>query len=313
MASESDGSGSSLAVWGRAPPAKVALPQRGIVVGMAFSGVEGAGNQIAAAKVECSKSKPKLIQVWRPFQDAPGRRDVREQFPGWLAEEAKWAEGRLALGLDFPFSLAETHLRQLGLLRQALRGPSSLGRGLEERFLGTSDDFSAGAEAFRAELGRDRIRLADCYRAAPFPPSHPRLYRQTFFGLIVLARLSEVSFVPWDPPKAGHPSLLEVRPEHVARVVSGNCAYRDDARDGLNRSSARASLLRTLRTVCGLEFEMELAAKVVEDDKGLFLDAVLSAVAAAAAQEVSFHGVPSNVPRSEGWIYSVREEPWREG
>ena len=71
-------------------------------------------------------------------------------------------------------------------------------------------------------------------------------------------------------------------------------------------------MLRTLRTSAGLEFEMELAAMVVEDEKGLVLDAVLSATGAAAAQEDGFRGVPSNVPRSEGWIYSVREEPWRE-
>lgn len=311
MASENDGSASSSAVWGRAAPAKVALPQRGIVIGVAWSGIEGAGNQIMAAKVEC-QAKPKLVQVWRPFQDAPGRRDVRAQLPGWLAEESKWAEGRLTVGLDFPFSLAETHLRQLGLLRQALRSPATLGRGLEERFLGAGDDFSAAADAFRTELGKERLRLADCYRAAPFPPSHARLYRQTFFGLTVLARLDEVSFLPWDPPKAGRAALVEVRPEHVARVLCGTCAYRDDSRDGANRSSTRAATLRTMRTACGLEFEMEVAAKVVEDEKGLVLDAVLSAVAAAAAQEASFQGVPSNVPRSEGWIYSVREEPWRE-
>jgi hypothetical protein len=95
-------------------------------------------------------------------------------------------------------------------------------------------------------------------------------------------------------------------------VLSGTCSYRDDTRDGINRSGRRAAVLRTLRTATGLEFEMELAAKVVEDEKGLVLDAVLSAVAGAAAQESNFHGVPSNVPRSEGWIYSVPEEPWRE-
>ncbi len=312
MASESDGSGSGAAVWGRAPPARVALAHRGVVLGLAWSGIEGAGNQIVAAKIECTKAKPKLAQVWRPFQDAPGRRDVREQFPGWLGEEARWAEGRLVVGLDFPFSLSETHLRQLGLLRQALRGPASLGRGLEERFFPSTSDFSEAAEAFKGQLGKDRVRLTDCYRAAVFPPSHLRLYRQTFFGLLVLARLSDVSFVPWDPPKAGRPSLIEVRPEHVGRVLCGMCAYRDDPRDGVNRSSARAAMLRILRAACGLEFEMEVAAKVVEDEKGLVLDAVLSAVAAAAAQEAGFHGVPSNVPRSEGWIYSVREEPWRE-
>ncbi len=304
---------SGAAVWGRAPPPKVTLAQRGIVLGIAWSGIEGAGNQIVAAKIECTKARPKLVQVWRPFQDAPGRRDVREQFPAWLVEESRWAEGRVVLALDFPFSLAETHLRQLGLLRQALRGPASLGRGLEERFMPSSADFSEAAEAFKGQLGKDRLRLADCYRGTLFPPSHLRLYRQTFFGLLVLARLENVSFVPWDPPKAGRPSIVEVRPEHVARVLTGTCAYRDDPRDGVNRSSRRATLLRSLRTVAGLEFEMELAAKVVEDEKGLVLDAVLSAVAGAAAQHANFHGVPSNVPRSEGWIYSVPEEPWREG
>jgi hypothetical protein len=313
MATESEAGTSPAAVWGRAPAPKVTLAQRGIVLGLTWSGIEGAGNQIVAAKIECAKARPKLAQVWRPFQDAPGRRDVREQFPTWLAEESRWAEGRLVVAVDFPFSLAETHLRQLGLLRQALRGPASLGRGLEERFMPSTSDFSEAAEAFKGQLGKDRLRLADCYRATLFPPSHLRLYRQTFFGLLVLARLTEVSFVPWDPPKAGKTSLVEVRPEHVARVLCGTCAYRDDARDGVNRSGARAAVLRTIRAASGLEFEMELAAKVVEDEKGLVLDAVLSAVAGAAAQEAAFHGVPSNVARSEGWIYSVREEPWRDG
>ena len=312
MASENDATGTGSAVWGRAPAPKVTLAQRGVALGLAWSGIEGAGNQIVAAKIEGTKARPKLVQVWRPFRDAPGRRDVRESFPTWLAEEARWAEGRLVVALDFPFSLAETHLRQLGLLRQALRSPAGLGRGLEERFLPADADFSEAAEAFRGELGKERLRLTDCYRAVPFSPSHLRLYRQTFFGLLVLGRLADVSFLPWDPPRAGRASLVEVRPEHVARVLTGTCAYRDDARDGVSRSSARAAVLRTLRTATRLEFEMELAAKVVEDGKGLVLDAVLSAVAGAAAQESSFHGVAANVPRSEGWIYSVREEPWRD-
>src|SRR6266542_1276006 len=309
---EREGSGSSSAVHGRAPPPRVALPERGVSIGLRWAGGEGAGNQIIAAKVECEPERARLVRLWRPFTDAPGRRDIVPRFGAWLAEEARWAEGRMVLGVDFALSLAETHLRQLGLLRQALRGPSSLGRGLEERFLPSGGDFNEGAESFKGQLGKDRLRLGDCYRATLYPPSHVRLYRQTFFGLVVLARLSEVSFVPWDPPKVGRPSVIEVRPEHVARVLCGTCAYRDDARDGVNRSGARAAVLRILRTASGLEFEMELAAKVVEDEKGLVLDAVLAAVAAAAAQEASFHGVPSNVPRSEGWIYSVREEPWRE-
>jgi hypothetical protein len=309
---ELDGSGSSSAVYGRCPAAKIPMPHRGLVVGLAWSGIEGAGNQIVAARVELSRSKAKLTQVWRPFQDAPGRRDVREQFPTWLAEESRWAEGRIVLGVDFPLSLAETHLRQLGLLRQAIRGPAALGRGLEERYLPQGRDFTAGADAFKDELGKDRTRLADCYRATPFPPSHARLFKATFFGLVTLARVGEVAYVPWDPPKPGRPAIVEVRPEHVARALAGVCAYRDDARDGVQRASVRAALLRTVRTTCGVEFEMEMAAKVVEDEKGFMLDAVLSAVGAAAAQQEGFEGVPHNVPRSEGWIYSVRDEPWRD-
>lgn len=310
---ESESSSSSSAAYGRAPAPKVKMPQRGAVVGLAWSGIEGAGNQIVAARVELSRGKGRILQVTRPFQDAPGRRDVRNAFSGWLTEEARWAEGRIVIGADFPLSLSETHLRQLGLLRQAIRGPASLGKGLEERFLPQGTDFTAGAERFKEELGKDRTRHADCYRATQYSPSHARMFRSTFFGLVTLARMTEVAYVPWDPPKAGRPAIVEVRPEHVARVLAGVCGYRDDPRDGVQRASIRAALLRTVRTACGLEFDMELAAKVVEDEKGFMLDAVLSAVGAAAAQESGFEGVPHNVPRSEGWIYSVREEPWRDG
>jgi Protein of unknown function (DUF429) len=310
MANENEAGGSSSAAYGRAPPPKVALPERGVVLGLRWSGVEGAGNQILAAKLECEPERAKLTRLWRPFTEAPGRRDVATRFAGWLAEEAKWAEGRLTVGVDFSLSLAETHLRQLGLLRQALRGPAVLGRNLEERFLGTDRDFTAGATRFRSELGKDRPRATDCYRAELHLPSSARSYRQTFFGLCTLAHV-EAAFPPWDPPAAGKPVMVEVRPGHVARVVCGVCAYRDDERDGVSRSSTRAGILRTLRSAAKIEFEMEQAAQIVEDAHGDHLDAVLAAAAAAAAWQDGFMGVPSNVPRSEGWIHSVREEPWR--
>jgi hypothetical protein len=281
-----------------------------VVIGLRWSGIEGAGNQIVAAKVECGKSRAKLIRLWRPFTDAPGRRDVHARFAEWLAEESKWAEGRLAVGVDFALSLSETHLRQLGLLRQAIRGPAVLGRNLHERFVGHAGEFTEGAARFREEVGKDRPRATDCYRAELHVPTSARAYRQTFFGLCTLAQVSAV-FPPWDPPQAGKPSVVEVRPAHVARVVCGVCAYRDDDRDGVSRAATRAGILRTLRSAAKLEFEMEQAAEIVEDGEGEHLDAVLAAAGAAAAWEDKFHGVPSNVPRSEGWIYSVREEPWR--
>jgi hypothetical protein len=310
MPTDNEAPSPSSAVHGRAPPPRVALPDRGVVLGLRWSGIEGAGNQIVAAKIECSGERAKLSRLWRPFTDAPGRRDIPGRFNAWLAEESRWAEGRLVVGVDFALSLAETHLRQLGLLRQALRGPTLLGKNLEQRFLGEGGDFTDGAQRFRAQVGRDRPRATDCYRAELILPTGSRAYRQTFFGLCTLARV-DAAFPPWDPPTPGKPTIVEVRPAHVARAVCGVCAYRDDDRLGLSRSATRAGILRTMRTAAKLEFEMEQAAQIVEDGKAEHLEAVLSAVAAAAAAADGFQGVPSNVPRSEGWIHSVREEPWR--
>jgi hypothetical protein len=91
----------------------------------------------------------------------------------------------------------------------------------------------------------------------------------------------------------------------------GVASYRDDDRDGVSRASTRAGILRVLRSSAKVEFEMEQAAQIVEDGHGDHLDAVLSATGAAAAWADGFQGVPSNAPRSEGWIHSIREEPWR--
>ncbi len=307
---EAGPSPSSSALHGRAPPPKVALPARGVTIGLRWSGVEGAGNQILAAKVECSGERARLVRLWRPFTDVPGRRDLVSQVGAWVAEEARWAEGRLAIGVDFALSLSETHLRQLGLLRQGLRGPVTLGRHLHDRFVGSTGDFTEAAARFRAELGRDRPRLTDCYRGELNLPTSARAHRQTFFGLCAMASV-QASFVPWDQPAAGRPVIAEVRPGLVARSLLGACSYRDDDRDGVARASTRAAILRTLRAAARLEFEMEQAAQVVEDGRGDHLDSVLAAVGVAAAWADDFQGVPSNVPRSEGWIHSIREEPWR--
>lgn len=302
--------GAAGAVFGRVGGPRVPLPERGVVIGLRWSGAEGAGNQIVAAKLELQPERARLARLWRPFADAPGRRDILHGFAKWLAEESRWAEGTLTVGLDFPFSLAETHLRQLGLLRQALQGPATLGRHLSERFLGERGDFTEAAARFRNELGKDRTRLTENYRADPGGPTTARSYRATFFGLCTLAGV-EAAFPPWDPPQAGRPTVVEVRPGHVSRVLAGVASHRDDPKDGGSRAGLRAGLLRTLRSACHLEFEMEQAAQAVEDARGEFFDAILSAVGAAAAWGEGFVGVPANVPRCEGWIHSVREEPWR--
>jgi hypothetical protein len=311
MSGDQEASGPPSAVFGRAGAPRVALPSRGTVIGLCWNGREGAGNRIVAARVALEPERARLTKLWRPFTDAPGRRDVRERFAPWLAEELRWAEGRLVVGVDFSLSLAETNLRQLGLLRQALKGPGALGKAMEERFLTEAADFSEGGARLRAELGRDLLRVTDHYRAELHSPASPRTHRRTFFGLVTLARVT-ASVPPWDPPAAGVPTVVEVRPHHVARTLCGVGPHRDDSRDGASRASTRAAILRTLRAASRLEFDMELAAPIVQDAEGDHLDAVLAAVGAAAAWGQGFQGVPANVPRCEGWIHSIPEEPWRE-
>jgi hypothetical protein len=300
--------GASSGVPERCPPPKVKMPRRGNFVGVSWSAAVGAGNQIVAAEIECESDRVRLAKLWRPFQDAPSRQDVIGRIGGWLAEEMQWSERHLTVGFDFPFSLAETQLRHLGVLRQAISGPAALGRALAERYMPAGADVGAAADAVKGEVGRDRPRVTDCYRSVVPPSGRNTAMRRAVFGIVALSGAT-ASFLPWDAPHPDRPSVLEVYPPHVPRALAGICGYRDG--DGAGRPGIRAAILRVLRSSARLRFEMEQAAQIVGDGQGIHLDALLGAVAAASAQACSFEQVPHNVPRSEGWIYSIPEEPWR--
>ena len=302
--------GSTGAVFGRVGGPRVPFPERGVVIGLRWSGAEGAGNQIVAAKLELEPDRARLVRLWRPFGDAPGRRDIKQGFARWLAEESRWAEGTLTVGLDFALSLSETHLRQLGLLRQALQGPPALGRQLEERFLGERGDFSEAAARFRNELGKDRARLTDGYRAEPILPTHARAYRATFFGLCALSGV-DASFPPWDPPQPGRPTVVEVRPAPRG-AGAGRRRLAPRRREGRRqpRRAARGAAADAARRVparvrdgAGGAGGGGRARRVLRRDPG--------GGRRGGAWGEGFIGVPANVPRCEGWIHSVREEPWR--
>ena len=300
--------GGASTTHGRRPPPRVKMPERGTFLGVAWGAAQGPGQAVTAAEVECEPERVRLVRLWRPFVGAASRRDLVDRVAGWLADEGHGPGRRLTVALDFPFSLAETHLRQLGVLRQAIAGPAALGRALATRYLPAGGDVASAADAVRAEVGRDRPRVTDCYRAVPPPGARGVAMRRTLVGLAVLSRL-EAAFLPWDPPQPGLPTLLEVHPPHVARVLAGVCDYRDGA--GAGGPAVRAALLRAIRAATRLRFEMEDAAQIVGDGQGAALDALLAAMAAASAQHGGFAQVPHNVPRSEGWIYSIPDEPWR--
>src|SRR5512137_1761623 len=218
--------GAPSAIPGRCPAPKVKMPGRGTFVGVAWSAAVGAGNQIVAAELECAPDRARLVRLWRPFQDAPARHHVIERIGGWLAGESQLAEGRLTVAFDFPFSLAETQLRQLGVLRQAISGPAALGGALAERYMTAAADVGAAADAVRGEVGRDRPRVTDCYRAVVPPSGRTTAMRRALFGIVALSSV-DASFLPWDAPHPGRTSVVEVHPPHVPRALAGICGYHD--------------------------------------------------------------------------------------
>jgi hypothetical protein len=284
------------------------MPDRGTALGVAWSGAQGPGSHIVAARVACEPDRARLVRVFRPFQQAPARRGVVERMPGWLAEEDRLAGGRLVVGVDFPLGLAETHLRQLGVLRHAIAGPAALSRAIVERYLAAGADVGTAADAIRADLGKELPRATDCYRAVVPPPGRGAWLRRALLGIVAIGP-ADVAFLPWDGPGAGRPSVVEVYPPHLPRVLAGICGYRDG--EGKGQPAVRAAILRTLRSAARLRFEMEDAAEIVGDGTGSSLDAVLAAVAAASAAQGGFRQVPHGVPLGEGWIYSIPDEPWR--
>jgi Protein of unknown function (DUF429) len=293
---------------GRCPPPRVKMPERGSFLGVAWSGAQGAGSQIVAARLAAEPDRVRLVRLWRPFQDAPSRRGVVDRLPAFLESEVRSAERRLTIGVDFPLGLAETSLRQLGLFRQAIAGPRTLGKAIAERYLAPGVDVGTAAEAVRSEIGRDRPRVAECYRAvSPVQGRNVRL-RRALLGIVGVAGL-DVDVLPWDPPRPDRPAVVEVHPPHVPRAMAGICGYRDG--EGQGRPALRAAILRTLRSAVRLRFEMEDAAELVGDGTGATLDALLAAVAAGSARQGGFRQVPHDAPLCEGWIYSIPEEPWR--
>ncbi|HET8723771.1 MAG TPA: DUF429 domain-containing protein [Anaeromyxobacteraceae bacterium] len=308
MVRASDADGDRPVPPGRCPPPKVKMPEKGNFLGVAWTGAQGAGSQIVAARLACEPDRVRLVRLWKPFLDAPSRRGVIERLPAFLDGEVRSADRRLTVGVDFPLALAETTLRQLGLYRQAIAGPRALGKALAERYLPPGVDLGTGAEAVRAEIGRDRSRVTECYRAVAPPAGRNARLRRALLGIVGIAGL-DVDVLPWDQPRAGRPAVVEVHPPHLPRALAGICGYRDG--EGEGRPALRAAILRTLRSAARVRFEMEDAAELVGDGTGATLDALLAAVAAASARQGAFRQVPHDAPLCEGWIYSIPEEPWR--
>jgi hypothetical protein len=263
------------------PTQPIALPESGSALGVDWSGSAEAGKKVWAAGIAFDQHGARLDRLWRPFigLDAAG---VAGRFAAWLA-----AEGSDVAGLDFCFGLAAGHAVP-GL---PVGGPTALGPWVA-RF--------AGPVEFKAALGQERKRETDRLRRSPFAPTNLRMFRQTYWGLRALAGVG-LPILPWSG--AAPRAVVEVLPAHVVSALCPGCRYKGRTPQA---TAERQRLLAALAGACRLGVPQQDEQAILGDAEGDALDAVLAAVAAAAAWHGGYAGVPSNAASSgEGWIYSV--------
>ncbi len=228
-----------------------------IALGVDWSGGRAARKKVWAARVDLEERA--LLRLWRPFADCGGPEQVAAAVPRWLEEEPFDV-----VGFDFCFGLARSHMQQLDL---PVEGPAAVGRAFTARFRSADD--------FKWAVGPERRRATDVARGTTFAPTNLRMYRQTYWGLRMLAGL-DAPIPPWS---FGERSVVEVFPRHVRRALG-----------------------RAL----GLRIRPEDRAAIAQDREDDALDAVLAALAAGAALARGFVGAPPDAASSgEGWIYSL--------
>ena len=266
------------------PSGLIALPKMGRFLGVDWSGSARAGRKIWTAVVEFDETHgARLLSIDRPFSAALGPGEVSSRFANWLGSAPFDAAG-----LDFCFGVAREHSPP----DMPLTGPSEVGG-----WLGTT---YPTPESFKAALGPERKRATDRIRRSPFAPTNLRMFRQTYWGLRALARLT-IPILPWGP--AGKRVVIEVLPADVAAALAPGCRYKGRTADA---RAERQRLLQAVVGTCRLTVATEDERSILEDDQGDAMDALLAAVAAASAQSGGFQEGPADAATSgEGWIYSV--------
>ena len=286
---------------GRCPAPKVPMPERGTFVGSPGA-ARGGGQPDCGRQAGVRAGTGPPGRLWRPFQHAPGRRDVLERLRRLARRGAALGRGAAGGRRRLPVRLAETHLRQLGLLRQASARAGRAGaRALEERFLAETGATSPRRPTRCApSWGGTSPRSTDCYRAeAAAHPSH--------------ARCAAPSSGWWPWPGSTPPSSPGTRRE-AGGPPSSRCGRRtwpgSLAGPAPPRRRARRGRRRRRGPPCCAPARAPPASSSrwsrpppsSRTGPGHHLDALLAAVGAAAAAPDGFQGVPHDVPRCEGWI-----------
>ena len=262
------------------------------VIGVDFSGARRAGDHIWIAAGTQTGGRVSL-ETCLPARDLPG--GGRDRDPALAALTAFLASGRsAAAGLDFPFSLPDSLIAETRW----------------EDFLRAFPGRYPDAESLRvacrdASGGRELKRRTDIAAKVPFSAYNLRLYRQTHAGIArVLRPLVEADaarVVPMQAPAPGKVLIAETCPASLLKRLG---LYKPSYKGrGDPPQSARINLIKQLIQKRLLKKpQKSLRERMIEDDGGDAVDAMLAAIAAANLPRLR-RAARDPVERIEGRVY----------
>jgi hypothetical protein len=227
-----------------------------------------------------------------------------ENFEAFLRSDGPWLAA-----LDFPFGQPHkliSHLRWPKTWEGYTQVIASLGKkGFEEALKRYREDRPAG--------DKQHLRATDVLAGARSPMMVHRVPvgKMFFEGATRLLR-SEVSILPCRPTEDSR-IVVEGYPALVARRLIGKRSYKSDehAKQSKDKEEARWEIVRGLYSremldyyCLRVEFTGEMGDRLVEDQMGDELDAVLCAVQGGWAylQRDRGYGIPVEIDALEGWI-----------
>ena len=266
------------------------------IVGVGFNAdARVAGSRTWLADAETQRRRL-VITACRPLAEIRLGVKARDEALPALCHVLGRAEDAV-IGLDFAFGIPAAFVRDTTW--EAFVGffPS--------RFP-TADGFRRAC--LRADRGRGLQRVTDEVAQTPGPLYPVRRFRQTWAGigrvLHPLVRDDRVRVLPMQAADPAKPILIEVCPPATLGARGKGPAYQGT---GPAARDVRIGILERLATTSTLALSgPSIRDRVVADDAGDALHAILAAVTAAAAARRGFTLMTTRPvrPKVEGWVYA---------
>lgn len=272
------------------------------VVGIDWSGARDAGRRAWVCHAGGSSTELRVTDLHR-VSDRGGR--AVEDLLAYVDSIIITPTGARWVGFDFPFSVTRGVAEHLG--QSSWRALLSSWESLFPDAVAFAKSCTAVSLAVSAS--KEAKRCTDKAAGAPMSPWNLRLFRQTYHGVRLLARLANrqrVAVLPWNRPDDGEVRVVEICPAATLTIAGRRSQGYKGRRS--SHASKRKELVKLVRSEWDVSISREVADVVVDDRGGDALDAVLAAVSTyhhAARLSASQHAnVRALADLLEGHIYA---------